>query len=212
MNENEYKAKLNLLAMKEIEMRNKTIEELSLNELSELKRKICNFPKGVKISLIVDGKEIDKIGEYIDKRRDDFFDVTKEDYRKIIGKCFINEEKNCIIKVVGYDVNEFPFYDIYNFLYEKYEKHHDDTWHCQDYIWLQEEAAYDQKYKRYCLSSQTEVNLAEECMFHLGVDGNLYIDYTCGGDYIIFKPISNATFEVIKEEAISNDGEYKPGY
>ena len=122
-----------------------------------------------------------------------------------------DEEKNCVIKVVGYDVSEYPFHETYNFLYEKYEKYHDDTWHCQDYIWLQESSVSDQKYKRYCLSSQTEVNFAEESMFHLGIDGNLYIDYTCGGDYIIFRPFSNATFEVIKEEAISNDGEYKPG-
>ena len=53
------------------------------------------------------------------------------------------------------------------------------------------------------------MNIGSESMFHLGKDSNLYVDITCGGDYDIYKPISSIRFELIKSEALENDGEYK---
>lgn len=121
------------------------------------------------------------------------------------------------MKVVGIrDDYDSPYYEsdhyVNNFLYEKYEKHNDETWHQQDYIWLQETAKSekysDNKYLRWCLSNQTDMNINSEDMFMLGKDGNFYIDTSCGGDYEIYRPMSEATFEIIKEEAIRLDGEY----
>ena len=114
------------------------------------------------------------------------------------------------------DDYDSPYYEsdhhVNNFLYEKYEKHNDETWHQQDYIWLQETAKSkkypDTEYLRWCLSNQTDMNINSEDMFMLGKDGNFYVDTSCGGDYEIYRPISEATFEIIKEEAIRLDGEY----
>ena len=53
------------------------------------------------------------------------------------------------------------------------------------------------------------MNINAENMFMLGKDGNFYVDTSCGGDYDIYKPFSKATFELIQEKEIKNDGEYK---
>lgn len=94
---------------------------------------------------------------------------------------------------------------------EKYIQYRDKTWHCQDYIWLQEGAKGKHARPEYlrCLTSQTDMNINSENMFALGKDGNLYVDMTCGGDYDVFRPMSAGTFELIKEEALQNDGDYE---
>jgi hypothetical protein len=53
------------------------------------------------------------------------------------------------------------------------------------------------------------MNIASEEMYHLGKDGKLYVDISCGGDYDEFGPLSSVNFELIREEAINNDGYYK---
>ena len=185
------------------EWEDKHIDDLSITELSTLQYVLEHLPIGVTYTIGTDKG----IEEYIEERTDTYFEATEEDYKKLIGTCFINEDKSIVVCVVGISDK-----DIDNFLYEKYEKYRDGTWHTQDYIWLQETAKgrfAEEKYLKWCLTSQTEMNINAEGMFMLGKDGNLYVDVSCGGDYDVYKPMSKATFELIREEAIKNDGEYK---
>ena len=194
---------------------NKNIDEVDITALSDLQYILENLPKDVTYVIKHDNEL--SIKDYLYNKQEHFFDANEEDYKKLIGKCFINDKKTIAMKVVGIrDDYDSPYYEsdhhVNNFLYEKYEKHNDETWHQQDYIWLQETAKSekysDNKYLRWCLSNQTDMNINSEDMFMLGKDGNFYIDTSCGGDYEIYRPMSEATFEIIKEEAIRLDGEY----
>lgn len=141
---------------------------------------------------------------------EEFFDVTIEDYKNLIGKCF--QDGNIALKVVGvredYD-NEY--YEVDNlkaeFLYEKFEQYNDE-WHVPDYIWLQSMAKgqyADKKYLKFCITPYTEMNIGSEDMYHLGKDGNLYIDVYCSGEYRKIENIENETFEDIRKKAIENE-------
>ena len=197
------------------EWEDKHIDDLSITELSTLQYVLEHLPIGVTYTIGTDKG----IEEYIEERTDSYFEATEEDYKKLIGTCFINEDKSIVVCVVGIrDDYDDKYYEadhhVDNFLYEKYEKYNDGTWHTQDYIWLQETAKgrfAEEEYLKWCLTSQTEMNINAEGMFMLGKDGNLYVDVSCGGDYDVYKPMSKATFELIREEAIKNDGEYKAG-
>jgi len=181
----------------------KHIDDLNIHELENIRFILECLPKGIDYVI---NSEVDDIDDYIDKRYEDFFDASEEDYKRNIGKCFINNDKTVVIKVVGlrddYD-NKYYVSERYidNFLYEKYEKYIDDTWHVQDYIWLQDTANRDEKYKRWCLTPYTEMNINSEEMFKLGKDGNFYES----DNYDVYKPMSEATFELIRKEAIDND-------
>lgn len=206
----------------------KSLKEMSLNELSNLRFILDHMPDGIDITINVWGDETNdeedqvfySLEEYIEQRTAEFFGTTREDYERIIGTCFINEYKTVVLKVVGLPDKEDEGENESNFLFEQYEKWPDGTWHNKEYIWLQETAHEEhseilkdwaEKYKKYCLTPQTEINLNAEGMYMLGKDGNLYSDYTCGGDYYIFKPMKSTTFELIREEAIEQDGEYVSG-
>ena len=194
---------------------NKKIDEVDITALSDLQYILEHLPDDV--TYTIKGDENLCIEDYFYDRQKEYFNATEEDYKKIIGECFMNDSRTIAVKVVGIrDDYDSPYYEsdhhVDNFLYEKYEKYNDGTWHQQDYIWLQE-TAYgkypDEKYKRWCLTNQTDMNINSEHMFMLGKDGNLYVDTSCGGDYKAYIPISKSTFELIREEAIKNDGEYK---
>ena len=194
---------------------NKNIDEVDITALSDLQYILENLPKDVTYAIKHDNEL--RIKDYFYNKQEHFFDANEEDYKRLIGKCFINDKKTVAMKVVGImDDYDSPYYEsdhhVNNFLYEKYEKHNDETWHQQDYIWLQETAKSekypDNEYLRWCLSNQTDMNINSEDMFMLGKDGNFYVDTSCGGDYEIYRPMSEATFEIIKEEAIRLDGEY----
>ena len=129
-----------------------------------------------------------------------FPDLELEDYKKLIGKCFMCDDR-WVVKVVGIDLENLA-----EFLYERYEKYNDGSWNVQDYIWLQDSAEYDPKYKKYCLTPQTEKNIASESMFHLGSDGNLYESVDCDVFYK-YTPIDKERFEEIKRQALENDKE-----
>lgn len=198
----------------------KSLDELSLNELSDLEFILEHMPDGINITLNVGETTFDNISDYIEQRTNEFFNTTREDYERIVGTCFINEYKTKVLKVVGLPDKDDDSNSESNFLFEQYEKWSDGTWHNKDYIWLQETAHEEhsellkdwaEKYKKYCLTPQTEINLNAEGMYMLGKDGNLYSDYSCGGDYYVFKPMKSTTFELIKEEAIEQDGEYVSG-
>lgn len=194
---------------------NKKIDDVDITALSDLQYILEHLPNDVIYT--IKGDENLSIDDYFYKRQDQYFEATEEDYKKLIGECFINDNQTVAMKVVGIrDDYDNPYYKgdhhVDNFLYEKYEKYNDGTWHQQDYIWLQETAKSknypDDKYLQWCLTNQTDMNVNDEHMFMLGKDGNFYIDTSCGGDYEVYRPMSKITFDLIREEAIRNDGEY----
>ena len=198
----------------------KSLKDMSLNELSSLEFILDHMPDGIDITISVGETSFDNIRDYIEQRTNEFFNTTREDYERIVGTCFINEYKTKVLKVVGLPDADDDSNSELNFLYEQYERWSDGTWHNKEYIWLQETAHEEhsellkdwaEKYKKYCLTPQTEINLDAEGMYMLGKDGNLYSDYSCGGDYYVFKPMKLTTFELIREEAIEQDGEYVSG-
>ena len=186
------------------------LEEMPITLLSSIRYILENLPEGITYNINVtgkDGKTYDHIDEYVDDRIDEFFDIPDEMYEKTVGKCFMNSKKDIVVKVVGLtdDMDEF--------LFEKYEKygHDEKTWNVQDYNTLQERltSVYTRenekkKYQEYALTDQTDINLCGENMFHIGKDGNLYVDMTCGDDYDVYTPIKESTFELIKAEALEN--------
>lgn len=138
--------------------------------------------------------------EYESNEYDRLFpDFELKDYEKLVGKCFMCDNR-WAIKVVGLDPN-----NIYEFLYERYD-YYNGSWNVQDYIWLQDTAERDPKYKKYCLTPQTEKNVASEDMFHLGSDGNLYESIDCDAFYK-YTPMDSVRFEEIKKQALENDKE-----
>lgn len=196
-----------------------SLEDLDLNDLSTIEFILGRLPIEISTSINVNGNEYDYLSDYIQDRTDQFFETTREDYERIVGTCFINDDKSIVLKVLGLpDIDEKGENES-NFLFEQFEKWKDGSWHNKDYIWLQNTVhtnseskfakEYAEKYEKYCYTPQTEINLNAEGMYMLGKDGNLYSDYTCGGDYIIFRPMKTTTFELIREEAIDNDGEYR---
>lgn len=145
-------------------------------------------------------KHPEKFSDGIYRLPVDFLNTTEEDYKKIKGKCFIKENGNdIVVRVEDIISPEFT-----NFLHEEYVKYFDDSWHCKDYIWLQETAKYDSKYEKYCLTTQTEMNIGSEEMYCLGKDGNLYVTVECGDEWLRFIPFDSDKFEKIKEEALRN--------
>ena len=197
----------------------KHLDEIPITELSTLQFILENLPVDIEIDITAGDQVYDSVEDYINERTSQFFDAKEEDYKKIIGTCFMNKGKDIVVKVVGIrDDYDDKYYEsdhhVANFLFEKFEQY-GDGWHIQDYNWLQETARgqgeYGKKYMRWCLTSETDMNIASESMFMLGKDGNLYVDISCGGDYDVYKPMNAATFELIREEAINNDGEYTVG-
>lgn len=185
----------------------KSLDEIPITLLSSLRFILNNLPDGITINIDVNGKAYDHIDEYVDDRIEDFFDIPDEMYESLVGKCFLNSDKSIAVKIVGLtNVN-------YEFLYEMYErfKKH-STWDVKDHNWLQDQLSTSsskdsdvyKKYESYALTDQTDINLAGENMFHIGKDGNLYVDTTCGDDYDVYMPIKESRFELIKAEALEN--------
>lgn len=149
-------------------------------------------------------KHPEKVSEGIYRLPVDFLNTTEEDYKKIVGKCFIREhDKSIVIRIEDLilSIPDAPG----EFLYEQYDQYSDNSWNCnKDYNWLQNTAAYDPEYKKYCLTDQTEMNIGSEDMFHLGKDGYLYTTVECGEDWFRWIPFDSDKFEKIKEEALKN--------
>ena len=181
------------------------VEELLPNELSILQALLEDMlPEGVTYKIT--RSDTEQVYDYVDMFVEDmiegYFDVSEDDIKKLVGTCFMNEDKTSVVEIVGMTDKKDEF------LFEKYEKWGSDvSWHCQNYNWLQN-SVYgkypDETLKKYCLTDQTDMNIASENMFMVGKDGNLYVDMTCGNDYIIYKPIKTTTFKLIKEEALEN--------
>lgn len=201
---------------------NKTLDEMTITELFDLRMALENMPKGMdsKITFTWRGKEYDDIEDLHMDAITEYFSPTEDIMKTLVGKCLKEPFGDTVIKIVGLrDDYDSPYYkdQFDEFLYEKYEKYRDGTWHPQDYIWLQKEAVSKyrteeerNKYKRWCHTTQTELNYASESMYMVGKDGKLFIDYDCSNDYKALIPISNKTFEKIRKEALENDGPYDP--
>ena len=132
-----------------------------------------------------------------------FFDVSDDDFKNLVGKCFANHDKTIVLKVTGLrDDYDSPYYEddyhISNFLYEQFEQDFLGDWCEEDYNWLQDTAEHDPEYKRWCLSKYTNMNIGSEGMYHLAVDGNLYSWVDCD-EYYRFHEISQEEFEEIKQ-------------
>lgn len=128
---------------------------------------------------------------------DDFFADDYEDYKKIMGKCFINEEIGIAVKIL-----EIPDDEYNRFIYERFEEQF-DGWASEDYNWLQNQTK--EKYEKLKITPFANMNIASEGMFHLGKNGKLYTTVDCGDDYYEFTEITVDEFEKIRNEAIENN-------
>jgi hypothetical protein len=131
---------------------------------------------------------------------DDFFADDYEDYKKIVGKCFINEEIGVAVKILEIPNDEYHEIEPYEFIYEMCENCI-DGWNFEDYNWLQE---HTDAYEKYKITPYANMNIASENMFHLGKNGKLYTTVDCGDEYYEFTEISSDEFENIRNEAIKN--------
>lgn len=182
----------------------KSIKDYGITELSDLQYAIENLPLEMKDTLNIDGKEVD-IEEYIENYTEEFFDVPDSAFKEIVGKTYVNKDNDLIFKVVGYNPhNPAEFY------YEQYSKNR-SGWEPKDYIWLEDgDNEWSKQYytepgalealEKWEKDPNVDMNVAAEEMYMLGKDGNMYVDYSCGGDYEVYTPIDDngATFELIK--------------
>ena len=132
---------------------------------------------------------------------DDFFTNDYVDYKKIVGKCFINEEIGTAVKVLQITADEYNQIEPYEFIYERFEEQF-DGWASEDYNWLQNQTR--DKYNEFKITPYANMNIASEDMFHLGKNGNLYTSVDCGDEWYEFTEITNEQFEEIRKEAIEN--------
>lgn len=182
----------------------KFMTDLSFEEIQEVKDILSKLPMDVIVTIENEDEQYD-FKEFTYELEEEFFDVPDEDYNKIVGKCFMNQSKTQMLKVlslsVGLSPNRAKYDKAYEFIYEEFDRYNDNKFYPLDYIWLQETAEDDDNYKPYCLSDTCELNIAKEGMYHLGKDGNLYVDVDCGGTYDKFTEISAEEFEQLSKEA-----------
>ena len=199
------------------EWEDKSLEELPISDLSLLQYVLEHLPQGIDYT-IKDNEKL-SIGDYVYNTIDNFLKVPDEDYDNIEGKCFFCEDTATVIKVLHImKGDELKDFNKVEFVYEEYEQYKDGSWHCKDYLNLQENAKgnhpasmneYYGKYKKYAdISPNADINLCGENMYQLGKDGNIYVDYSCGGDFYIYKPCRESKWLSAKEEAYDNDGDY----
>jgi hypothetical protein len=131
---------------------------------------------------------------------DNFFADDYEDYKKIMGKCFINESIGIAVKILEIPNDEYYQIEPYEFIYERCDNWI-DGWNFEDYNWLQEQTGVYEKYK---ITPYANMNIASEGMFHLGKNGRLYTSVACDDEYYEFTEITADEFEKIRNEAIKN--------
>ncbi len=131
---------------------------------------------------------------------DNFFTDDYIDYKKIVGKCFINERIGVAVKILEIPNDVYLNIEPYEFIYERCDKWI-DGWNFEDYNWLQE---HTNAYEKYKITPYANMNIASENMFHLGKNGKLYTNISCGDEYYEFTEITADEFEKIRNEAIKN--------
>lgn len=177
-----------------------SIKDFSIAELSELRSIVDDLPDEFSYKINIDGKEYECLDELIEERENELFNTTPEDYKKIVGNVFINKEQDIILKVVGF--NEFvyendPYYK--EFFYIEYQKNNNNKWYpefnysvasrIRDYPKNSEYEFYKEHYSD--LPEYTLINLRAEHMYMLGIDGNLYVDYSCDSNWECFEKMKN---------------------
>lgn len=131
---------------------------------------------------------------------DDFFADDYEDYKKIMGKCFINERIGIAVKILEIPDDEYYQIEPFEFIYERCDKWI-DGWSLEDYNWLQEHTGVYEKYK---ITPYANMNIASEEMFHVGKNGKIYTTVACDDEFYEFTEITADEFEKIRNEAIKN--------
>ncbi len=129
---------------------------------------------------------------------DDFFADDYEDYKKIMGKCFINEKIGIAVKILEIPNGEYDQIEPYEFIYERCDNWI-NGWNFEDYNWLQERTGVYEKYK---ITPYANMNIASEGMLHVGKNGKIYTTVACDDEYYEFTEISSDEFEKIRNEAI----------
>lgn len=176
-----------------------SIKDFSIAELAELRSIVDDLPDEFSYKINIDGKEYNWLDDLIEDREKELFNTTPEDYKNIVGNVYINKKKDIILKVVGFNKFTYkndPYYT--EFFYIEYWKDKNDNWHVQDSYLLKdmiERCKYDTDifYKEHYsnLPPDTSINLCSEHSYTLGIDGNLYVDYTCGSDWECFEKMNN---------------------
>ena len=194
----------------------KTLDEMTLADFFELGCTLENMPKGMdsKITFTWHGKTYDDFDDmHMDVIRD-YFTPTDEFMESLVGNCYMSLQSDRIVKIIGvrgdYD-SKYHKEEIDEFLYEEFWKDYRGNWRVNDYSWLQEQAKADysteeerNKYKKWCLTPYTEMNIHSESMYMVGKDGILYVDYGCDRDYQPFRRVESSIFDKIRAEALEN--------
>ena len=132
---------------------------------------------------------------------DNFFTDDYIDYKKIVGKCFINKRLGVAVKILEIPNDEYYNFNPYEFIYERCDEFY-DGWHFEDYNWLQEQE--EVKFNEYKITPYANMNIASENMFHLGKNGKLYTNISCDDVFFEFTEITADEFDKIRNEAIRN--------
>lgn len=134
---------------------------------------------------------------------DEFFvDDVYEEFKKIEGKCFINETLGEAVKIIKIPNDEYDNFELYEFIFEKFYQNTLGEWYAEDYIWLQEQDEVE--FNKYKLTEFADMNIASENMMHLGKDGMIYINVSCGNEYYQLHQITEQEFNKIRKQAIKN--------
>lgn len=175
------------------------LEDMNIQQLFHLKEQIEALPEGLELTR--DGKPFD-MEDYFFERTMDFFDPSKETVEQLIGRCFKSPFGGTyMIKILGLrsdrdnkNWNESKLWQ--QFIYEKVEKH-GYGWRFPDYLLLQQR----DEWKEMRITPFAELNYASEEMINVGKDGNLYVDYSCNGDYSKMSEVDPKTFNKHRAEA-----------
>lgn len=137
---------------------------------------------------------------------DKFFSVTYEDVKKLVGKVFMSENDATLVKVLGVrDDTDNKYYDSRKlweeFIYEELSYSKDCGWWFDDWSYLQK---YDDVAK-FRITPYADMNIASESMYHIGKDGNLYVDYGCDRNYEKFVEVDPTRFDIARAEAVKED-------
>ena len=136
---------------------------------------------------------------------DNFFTDDYVDYKKIVGKCFINEKLRIAVKILEIPDDEYYQIEPYEFIYERFDEEF-NGWAPEDYNWLQDQT--QDKYNEFKITPYANMNIASENMFHLGKNGRLYTNMSCDDTYFEFTEITADEFEKIRNEAITNESNW----
>lgn len=104
----------------------KSIDEVELNDLSDLQYILENLPKDV--DYVIKGNKDEFIDSYVYDRIDNFLKAPDEDYDKIEGKCFYCEQTKTVIKVLHIlKGDELKDFEKCEFIYEEYYQCNDGS-------------------------------------------------------------------------------------